>query len=110
MSKENVQNNVEVTTAETLPEEAQVKKPGLLKRAFGATKRMVVKVRRSKAGRVIITTVELVGAGAVGYKFGFKRGAKSAVPAEVIINSGETDMDETIAEEEPAEDNIEEHD
>ena len=114
MSKENVQNNnevkTEVTTAGTLPEETQAKKPGLVTRAINATKRTIVKVRRSRAGRVVITVLELGGVGFAGYKLGFKNGVKSvAVPAEVYIDGGTIENIEETPVEEPAEEEVTEH-
>ena len=106
MSKENVQNEVktEVTTAEKLPEGNPVEKTGFVKRTIDAAKRTIIKVRRSKAGRVALTVVELGGIGYAGYKLGFSHGTKAALPAEVTIEGGE--IEDVNIEEEPAENEV----
>ena len=114
MEKKDVQNEnktVEVTTAEKLPEETPAVKPNLVTRGVNAVKRTIVKVRRSKTGRVVLTVLELGGVGFAGYKWGFKKGVESAAPAEVYINGGTVEnVNDIPVDEEPAEEEInEEH-
>ena len=96
-------NNNEVNNG---AEQTAEQKPGVISKAIGGVKHVIVRAKATKTGRVVIAVAKgaVVGLGLYEtYNYGFKKGQQSVTPTVVTITEGvqetEAPAEEPVAEE-----------